>query len=562
MADPDPYSDDPYECLGVSRDASTTEVTVAAAKAKKKFLPDHYPDEEKETAREKLYRVRAAEDAITDGEPYPPEDGLEEDPPGGGGSGGDGTDGGESDGTDGGGGTDDGGPGDTGGGDGTEGPGSETTPSPATLELALPKSDPQVGESVTVSVTADGDSLTEGQLRVDGERTVPIRNGSATVTFEEPGPTELRATADGVDRPTEPTTRRVEVRPRDRSIAVFCTPSEARVGEPVSVEVRDSAGERVTAGRVETDRGHSRSLDRGEATLTFEDPGTVAVEAIAEGGAAGSTTGTAAVTVSQTELELALVPEASTVRAGETVPFTVRDETGSRVDDATVRSDGGETAVTTRGRARLTFDEPGAWTVTAEKDGELTEYVPAETEITVEPKSIRHALELSEPEPAVGESVEVLVRASTGDPGSGITVEATHAESGKTSRTETDATGRGQLTFDERGEYAVETKSPPDGPTAETDETTVEVRPASAALALIPARRAVPPETEVEFTVRDSFGKRVEGATVRANGNTAESDERGVASLRFESPGEYEVAVRKPESAIDYEVDRVDIEVG
>jgi hypothetical protein len=54
----------------------------------------------------------------------------------------------------------------------------------------------------------------------------------------------------------------------------------------------------------------------------------------------------------------------------------------------------------------------------------------------------------------------------------------------------------------------------------------------------------------------------VAGATVRANGNSAESDERGVASLRFESPGEYEVAVRKPESAIDYEVDSVDIEVG
>jgi hypothetical protein len=448
MADPDPYADDPYECLGIERDTSATEVTVAAAKAKKKYLPDHYPEEEKETARLKLYRVRAAEDAITDGEPYPPDDELVR--PGGG-----------SDGSD-------------GGGSG----GSDPPPSPVALEVALSKPKPQVGESVTVSVTADGDSLSKGQLSVGGERTVPIRNGSATVTFESPGRRELRAAADGFDRPTEPETKPVEVRPRDRSIAVFCTPSETRIGESVAVEVRDSTGHRVTDGRIETDRGHRRSLDRGEATLTFEESGAVEIEATTGDGTGGSASATTTVTVSRSKLELALVPERSTVRAGESLLFTVRDETGSRVEGVTLRSDGCETAVTSRGRARLTFEEPGTWTVTAEKDGDdgVTEYVPAETDITVEADSVAHALELSETEPDVGESVTVIVRESTGERASGVPVEATHVETGSTSRDETDESGRAEVTFDERGEYAVETNAPSEGSVVETDEATVERR--------------------------------------------------------------------------------------
>jgi len=69
MAEPDPSAGDPHTVLGVDSDTPPEQIRVAAAKAKRAYNPDAYPDAEKRDAREAFYEIVAAERALLDGPP-------------------------------------------------------------------------------------------------------------------------------------------------------------------------------------------------------------------------------------------------------------------------------------------------------------------------------------------------------------------------------------------------------------------------------------------------------------------------------------------------------------
>ena len=69
MAEPDPSAGDPHTVLGVDPDTPPEQIRVAAAKAKRAYNPDAYPDAEKRDAREAFYEIVAAERALLDGPP-------------------------------------------------------------------------------------------------------------------------------------------------------------------------------------------------------------------------------------------------------------------------------------------------------------------------------------------------------------------------------------------------------------------------------------------------------------------------------------------------------------
>ncbi len=69
MAEPDPSAGDPHTVLGVDPDTPPEQIRVAAAKAKRAYNPDAYPDAEKRDAREAFYEIVAAERALLGGPP-------------------------------------------------------------------------------------------------------------------------------------------------------------------------------------------------------------------------------------------------------------------------------------------------------------------------------------------------------------------------------------------------------------------------------------------------------------------------------------------------------------
>jgi len=63
---------------------------------------------------------------------------------------------------------------------------------------------------------------------------------------------------------------------------------------------------------------------------------------------------------------------------------------------------------------------------------------------------------------------------------------------------------------------------------------------------LLPDSEHIGVGEELTFTVRDGTGSRLEGATVRADGDKVETDSRGRCALRFETAGKIEVRAEAP----------------
>jgi len=208
------------------------------------------------------------------------------------------------------------------------------------------------------------------------------------------------------------------------------------------------------------------------------------------------------------------------------------------------------------------FEESGSITVHAVKESDTRSYLPAETDVTVKPDTVSLSLYIKEDYLNIGDKITVQVQDDTDEGISGATVEAFDEKSDMRASTKTDTNGKATLILDHTGKYTIAARGPPDSIMSyEPDNETVKVYSESTGLALIPNQREVSPDTEVKFTVRDSFGDRVESAIVRSKPvkgvsgpiKEAKSDSRGIVSIRFESKGEYKVQVETEHDVIDYE---------
>jgi len=70
-------------------------------------------------------------------------------------------------------------------------------------------------------------------------------------------------------------------------------------------------------------------------------------------------------------------------------------------------------------------------------------------------------------------------------------------------------------------------------------------------LVLVPDSERVGVGEELMFTLRDGTGSRLEGAVVRANGDSVETDSRGRCTLRFGTSGEVEVRAEAPDGSTE-----------
>lgn len=534
MSDLDPYSDNPYECLGVSEDASETEVRVAAAKAKSKFNPDNYPEDRKNEARLKVYRVRAAEDAISGSDTYPPDDGLKK--IGGGGNGGEGGD-------------------DIDSGDG------DPESKPKSIEISVSDTRPTVGESIKLTAEVDDDSLEKGTVKVGSERIATIRNGSATLSFEAPGNHEITASSTDRDSEIEPDTQTIKVKPLDRSISMVVDPADVGVGETVQVEIRYDDGAQVSNGMVKTSRGHSVRINRGRAELSFDNPGEVTVKTVLKDDSPSDPAASTTVNVTEIELQLTLEPFEPTISQGESETFTVRDQKGRRVKGAIVSTSTTSVTTDSAGRARLTFDEPGTQTVTAEKSNDGPTYLDASTQATVEAAEVELALELITENLSIGDTVEGTVWTESGSLATGVTVSCLHQKSGDKERKNTDTTGKIRFDLDKEGTYNItagdESSDTPYIPNSET----VSISPETLELTVIPARTEAAVGEEIRFTVRDSRGNRVSSARIQSSGRETKTDARGVGALQFNSAGDFEVEATKNEDRTEFESGHTEVTI-
>ncbi|MEZ3117256.1 hypothetical protein RYH80_15175 [Halobaculum sp. MBLA0147] len=602
----DPTAETPHECLGLPPEPSRAAVKLAAARAKSAFNPDGHPEEQKRVAREWFYVVRSAEAALLEDGEFPPssvdvhaltapsaaagdaetdrdERGGDTATPStatgeaGASSTADGHDSGAT----------------------AAGTDSETTGAGRTGGEAATQSrpvgvsvDPRrviVGEPVSVSVTAGGDPVATARVETTTGQTVRVADGWGTFVPETPGEVTVRATtgdgpvSDGDPSGTAATT--VTVVP-DEGLSVVPRRETVAVGEPVTVDVRDAAGNRVDGGRVEAVVGDhaaedlsgpavdgaaaeagpasSDRLTHGTGSVAFDEPGerTVAVHA-------GGRTATATVDVVPAVVDLVIEPSAAHVTAGETVRIAVRRRFDGRlVSGASVRTDRGHERVAEGGRVSLRPTEPGPLRVTATYDAGTTTYDAAETTIEVGRPARRIAVE-SPDSVTAGEAFAVVVRDDRGERVSGVPVSVRPAESSDgagseqgesvVARDTTDTRGRVTLSVSDLGAYRVVAGREPtasdtdDGP-SETGPEASRVVPTSRPLEVTEqttqlAVAVVDPPTAddpaASLVVRDQRGTPVAGATVAVGDAVGETDDTGRVRLSVPESGSYPVTVRK-----------------
>ena len=503
MSEPDPTADTAHECLGVSPDASRQAVKLAAARAKSQFNPDNYTEAEKRAARDRFHVVRAAEDALlADGE-FPPD--------------------------------------------------RATPPAAETLTVRAARDRITPGESVTVSVTADGTPADEGVVRA-GRVIAEIRNGHATVTPEPPAADETESASGDTTTPAEVTltatvggataTTTVTVAP---ALVVEPETTTVTAGDSPTVRVTDGAGNPVD-GHVEVPGGRVTLTD-GETQVPLTEPGEQTLTAIA-----GERTGTATVTVTPQSGAIGLELGRTTIRAGESLRVAVRRQSdGQLVSRATVTSADGKSWTAADGRVRIQPTEPGQLRLTASREIGGTVTTADSRTVAVVPSSV----ELGVSAPATVETDErfdVTVRESTGNPAATVRV-AARRDGETVAETVTDDRGQATLSVARPGTYTLR---------ASDDRPQTEVVPATRPLSVVADASALavelidPPTAanpRCRVVVRDEWGRRVSDATVSVADSdpptrdrphtTVTTDDRGRATVTVDG-GRGELLVTHP----------------
>lgn len=242
---------------------------------------------------------------------------------------------------------------------------------------------------------------------------------------------------------------------------------------------------------------------------------------------------------------LSITAAGSEVLVGENVTFTVTDDTGNAVADATVNT-GSESGTTDAdGKCTLEFPDAGTVDVEATKPGDSTTSYEPDTvtfDVVKEQRSLRVSPLTTDIE--ADSPVTFVVEDETGSPVEGATVETPAGTE------TTDPSGECTLEFPAAGTVDIDVRKP-DTPSVEfeANSTTVEVATRDRHLEIVPAENPVDVEEPVTFTVHDSSGVPVEGATVETSDGTATTDGSGECSITFSTAGSFDVEAHKTDSS-------------
>lgn len=253
------------------------------------------------------------------------------------------------------------------------------------------------GEKRRVRVEFDhdrfGSDADTGWMSIPSSKTLPPE------CVEEKNEVERRG-ADGIDSRTtqavsdrddygldeETASNPTETDPSEEEdpipLAIESNSESVSPGESIEVTVRDPDG-RISGATVTASDTIVETSERGIASIKFEEEGEVEVEAIGplerhdsaskiievqsdESSSISERPGNLSISESKprdssTELpSLTILPSKNDITAGETIQFTVREQSGNRVEGVTLSTSTGQSAVTdSRGTCELTFDESG-----------------------------------------------------------------------------------------------------------------------------------------------------------------------------------------------------------
>lgn len=387
----DPMADNPYDRLDVSPEMSDREIKRASMKARAKFQPDKYPEDEKEWARKRLYRIQDAVDAIESGTAAHPS-------------------------------------GDRGSDEGGASGSRSSEPDVVRLNAAVSPASATVFEPVTVRVTDDaGDPVSGVDVsapRVDPETT--DGRGEAAVEFDAAGTYAVTVDRSGGDRTYVSDSAAVEVDRIDVELSVDLDAETLSTDDSAMAIVTDEDGDRVEDATIETSRGGRYEAPTGRTRVSFDEPGTV--EVTARRSRTDAYRYREAATTVEVEpatrgpVALSIEAETRSATAGEPVAFAVTAD-GDPVRGVTVSGAGDEATTDGSGECRLTPAEPGDATVTARKTGGDRSYHAASVSIDVAPEPADLSLVLDRTVVDPGGVVSVEAVDGDGDPVPNVTVE-------------------------------------------------------------------------------------------------------------------------------------------
>lgn len=444
------------------------------------------------------------------------------------------------------------------------------TVEPKTTELRFRGAvrNPVAGESVRVRVV-DGEDNPRENVTVEpeiGEAAKTNTDGYAEPTVDGTGAVTL--TARRSDTPFEEFTetgRTVDVRPQTTHLRFAVTPDTVTPDTMGRYQVVDGDGDPVADATVgfEDTTVTATTGSAGWARLQTPriTPGETVVTATKRDTQRETfTDARRRVDVVEREVELSVaVPDPTPLTSPTTI--TVTDDDSNPVDGARVTAEGQTATTNPDGEATLSFgpgpDRPVK--VTASKDGptgvtftdaaDETEVVRERTSlsVTAAPESV-----------TVGESVTCRVEDGDGAPVADATVrfrgdEAATDENGEV-EFDTDTAGRVRVVARKRD---TSRRVFEDG-----DTTTIQVDRVEESLVLSLPEGKITAFEPQSFTVEDSDGRPVAGATLAVGGERAETDENGEATVEFDTPGDQTVRARKDDTAENtYEEDRVTVSV-
>lgn len=334
------------------------------------------------------------------------------------------------------------------------------------LVLDAPSRSLDRGETVTFAVSdTEGEPVAGAVVSGGGRSETTDRGGECELAFDTTGTVTVTAHKEDTATTTyEDAEVDVEVSPGRTHLSVVADRHEVPVGESVEFTVRDGDGRRVEGATVSGGSASGTTGPLGICELSFDEPGTLTVEATKESDSTTYVPETVDVEVTASEVTLDLeAVDGTECTAGSSMRFRVRGEDGP-VPGAVVESEGRRATTGERGTCELLFPEAGEFTVRASKDAG-SRYVPDEVTVEVQPEPDEHDLRLAvegDARKEQGETFQFVVTDSeSGDPVSDATVEVQENE---LTRSATTVDGTCGFSIDHtRGQFTVQATVEDDG---------------------------------------------------------------------------------------------------